>query len=133
MKVRPRSVSLTSVQLSGDLLDLLADSKEVLIETRSTSAVTKTVIWVAVDGNAVYVRSVRGDEGCWYQRVKSDPDVVLVIDEYRIPFRAVEANDEASIESASRGFRRKYPKGESLDAMLRSEVLQTTLRLEPSR
>lgn len=116
--------------LPTELLELLADTQEVLIETRSGEDVTRTVIWVGVSDDMVYVRSVRGESGRWYQRAIANDDVTLIVGEFRLELRAIRANDSASIEAASEGFRRKYPKSGSLDAMLRPEVLGTTLRLE---
>ncbi len=116
--------------LPTELLELLADTQEVLIETRSGEDVTRTVIWVGVSDDMVYVRSVRGESGRWYQRAIANDDVTLIVGEFRLELRAIPANDPASIEAASEGFRRKYPKSGSLDAMLHPEVLGTTLRLE---
>ncbi|MFQ5966543.1 MAG: DUF2255 family protein [Acidimicrobiia bacterium] len=112
-------------------LELIASAKEVTIETRSPDRVHRTVIWVAVGDETMYVRSFLGDAGRWYQRALADPDVALVVGDTRVAFRAVPATDAESIEHASEGFRRKYPKGRSLDAMVVPEVLHTTLRLEP--
>lgn len=119
------------MSLSSDVLDLLADTKEVFIETRSGATISRTIIWVAVHDQTIYVRSVRGESGQWYQRATTDPNVTLIVGEFRIRFRAVAADDPKSIEVASEGFRRKYPKSPSLDAMLHPDVLSTTLRLEP--
>jgi hypothetical protein len=110
---------------------MIASTKEVVIETRTRGRARSTVIWVAVDDGIVYVRSVRGCSGRWYQRVLVDPEVVLVVGGTRIPTRAVAAPDPDSVARASEAFRRKYPRGGSLNAMLRPAVLDTTLRLDP--
>ena len=112
-------------------VDLLAVAKEVRIETRSGDRVYRTVIWVAAENERLYVRSVRGDSGRWHQRAVTNPEVALIVGDTRVAFRAIPATDDESIEQASEGFLRKYPKGRSLDAMVLSEVLHTTLRLEP--
>jgi hypothetical protein len=114
-----------------DELALLAAAREVVIETRSGSRAYRTVVWVAVDGDDVFLRSVRGESGRWYQRVLVDPAVALDAGGTRIEGRVVPAADAVSLEQASSGFRRKYPKSGSLDAMLAPAVLDTTLRLEP--
>ena len=119
------------MSLHQELLDLIADTKEVSIVTTDGPRTVRTTIWVAVDGTEVYVRSVKGDDGRWYQRAMEYPEVVLEVGEYRVPLRAEPAADTESIEAASRGFRRKYPRGGSLDSMLRAEVLHTTTRLVP--
>jgi hypothetical protein len=43
----------------------------------------------------------------------------------------VPATDPESIRRTSDGFVRKYKPGRSLDSMVRPEVLDTTLRLDP--
>ena len=119
------------MSFSEEDLELIAATKEVIIETRSGDRVHRTVIWVVVDSGNVYVRSFRGASGEWYQRALADPNVTLELGERRIAARAVLAADPESVEGASDGFRRKYPKGASLEAMIVPEVLDTTLRLEP--
>ncbi|HUG09008.1 MAG TPA: nitroreductase/quinone reductase family protein [Acidimicrobiia bacterium] len=113
-----------------DLL-LLEETREVRIETRRGDRTYRTVIWVVVDDGAVFVRSVRGESGRWYERVLADPDVVLHVAGRQIAARAESAADDESVELTSAALRRKYPPGQSLDSMLRPEVLDTTLRLDP--
>ena len=117
--------------LSKSQLEILDDVKRVVIETRSGDRVVSTIIWVVVDEGDVFVRSVRGDGGKWYQRVLADPEVALRVGDDRFPFRAVPAGDPESVERVSEALRRKYSPGGSLDSMLLPEVLGTTLRLDP--
>lgn len=119
------------MSLHEELLELIADTKEARIVTGDAPNAIRTTIWVVVEGGGVYVRSVRGDEGRWYRRALADPQVTLEVGEYRVPLLAEPAPDTESVEAASRGFRRKYPRGGSLDSMLRAEVLHTTMRLVP--
>jgi len=42
------------------------------------------------------------------------------------------AADAASVEACSAGLRRKYRRSYSLRSMLRPEILDTTLRLDPA-
>lgn len=115
-----------------DHLEVIASTKEVEIATRSGSRIYRTVIWIATDGTDVFVRSVRGVAGRWFQRATTEPEVTVHVGEFTIPARAVAATDAASVERASEAFRRKYPPSRSLDSMLRPDVLGTTLRLEAS-
>lgn len=117
---------------TSEQLELIDQTGEVLIETRDRGRTYRTIIWVVVDNGDVFVRSVRGDSGKWYQRVLDDPEVALLVDGARIPAVAVAANDDESIERTSRALADKYPAGGSLDAMLAEDVLGTTLRLEPA-
>jgi hypothetical protein len=117
--------------LSPEQLGRIDDTQMVEIETRRGERVTRTIIWVMVDDGEVFVRSVRGPAGRWYQRALADPDVALIVGADRYPFRAALANDTESVERASNALRRKYRPGRSLDSMLAASVLETTLRLEP--
>lgn len=112
-------------------LETIAATREVFIETKAGSRAFRTVIWVVADDESVYVRSVRGEAGRWYQRALASPEVALRVGKQRIPARAVPVRDPETVALVSDEFRRKYRKGRSLDAMVRPEVLGTTLRLEP--
>ncbi|MGH8948792.1 MAG: DUF2255 family protein [Acidimicrobiia bacterium] len=116
--------------LSADQLQEIGEAREVVIETKRGDRVIGTVIWVVVGGEDVYVRSVRGESGRWYQRAVTEPKVALRVESARFEFTAVPANDPDSIESMSEALRRKY-RGRSLENMLQVETLGTTLRLEP--
>jgi hypothetical protein len=117
--------------LTEQQLALLAETKEVHIETGSDHGSTKTIIWIVVVDDRVYVRSVRGEPGRWYQRALANPEVSIHVGGEEIGFRAVYVDDGSEIEAVTRALRDKYPPGGSLDRMTREEVLDTTLRLEP--
>jgi hypothetical protein len=119
------------VSLSEDQLEILDEANLVVIETRSGQRAIGTIIWVVVDDGDVFVRSVRGESGKWYQRARAEPDVTLRVGDDRIRFTAVPAWDAESVERVSAALRRKYPPGGSVDSMLHPEVLGTTLLLEP--
>ena len=127
---------MTGSGLDGGTLDALDRTEEVHIETRrdASSPGRETVIWaVVVDGEA-FVRSVRGAKGRWYREASSNPDVTLRVGDRRVPVRAVPETDARTIEGVSEAIREKY--GASFPgptaAMLREEVLETTLRLIPA-
>ena len=117
--------------LSNDQLDLLDSTGEVHIKTRSDRGTLETIIWIVVVEGVVYVRSVRGEDGRWYQRALADPAVAILVDGQEIDFRAVSVDDPEEIDDVTQALRAKYPVGGSLDRMVREEVLDTTLRLEP--
>ncbi len=112
-------------------LDRLATLPEVDIETRSGDNRYRTIIWVVESNGSLYVRSFLGDEGKWYQRALEDPRVALIADDLRVEFAPRSATDPATVSAVSASFRRKYPRGGSLDAMVLPEILHTTLLLEP--
>ena len=117
---------------SSAQLEQVDHEKLAVIETGSGDRTHRTTIWAVVDDGDVFVRSVRGARGRWYQRVLADPSVRLHVGNESLKANAVLSNDPESIERVSEALRRKYPKGSSLDSMLRPEVLPTTLRLEPT-
>jgi hypothetical protein len=45
--------------------------------------------------------------------------------------RAVKADDPESVERCTAGFRAKYADSSSLGSMIRDEIADTTVRLEP--
>ncbi|MGB8665686.1 MAG: DUF2255 family protein [Serratia inhibens] len=117
--------------LSTEQLDWLDETKEVRIETSDGSRVTKTIIWIVVTEGVVYVRSVRGPEGRWYQRLLENPEAAIDVNGRQVDFRAVPVVEQDEIDAVSDALRDKYPPGGSLDRMTRDEVLDTTLRLQP--
>jgi hypothetical protein len=114
-------------------LVVLDDEPEVAIETRDApdGPVRRTIIWVVVDDDDIFVRSVRGHLGRWYRALTAFPEGTVIVAGQSIPVRAEPASDPASIEACSRGLRRKYGHDPSLDSMLRPHVLPTTMRLVP--
>ena len=119
-----------------DILRLLDDIQEVRIETRrdGDSPEHRTIIWVVVVEDEVFVRSVRGAKGRWYREISSNPEGALHVEEDRIPVRAVPATDEATVDAVSAAFRSKYQQSSpaSTEAMVRPETLPTTLKLAPA-
>ena len=121
---------------AADDAALMRDASTVRIET-SAGAGTPThraIIWIVVDdGGRAYVRSWLGERGRWYRELVSNPEGAVLVDKRRIAVRAVPA-DEAGIEACSRLLSVKHRTSKaSLASMLREEVLDTTLELEPAQ
>jgi hypothetical protein len=115
------------------LLGRIDRAEEVEIETRAPDGpVHRTIIWAVVDGDDVFVRSVRGTQGRWYRELMAAGEGALHVEGQRIAVRAVDATDDASVERTSAALSRKYRPGGSLRAMLQPETLPTTVRLEPA-
>jgi hypothetical protein len=106
---------------------------EVHVETSAApeAPVHRTTIWAAVDGDQVYVRSLRGPSGRWYRELRANPEAVLHVDGEAIPIRAVHVPDDESVARATAGFRRKYASSPALESMIRDEIADTTIRLQP--
>jgi hypothetical protein len=117
---------------SDSELRQISGSDEVRIETRAGSRSFRTIIWIVVDEGEVFVRSVRGEKGKWYQRALANPEVTLHVAGAEIPARAVAATDPSSVERTNEALGRKYKKGRSLDSMLKPEIFGTTMRLDPA-
>jgi hypothetical protein len=116
-----------------DVLERLRTTQEVRIETRAgpDAPVHKTIIWVVVDGERAFVRTYRGAKSRWYREVLVEPDCALWLGQEALPVRAVVATGPDAIAAVSRGFEAKYASSSSTPAMVRAEVLETTLELLP--
>jgi hypothetical protein len=108
--------------------------REVDIETRRAddAPAHRTTIWAVVEDGDVYVRSWRGAAARWHREITANPVAVLHAGGDAIPVRAVAATDPESVERASAGYRRKYANSPVMESMVRDEILDTTLRLEPA-
>jgi len=114
-------------------LALLAETREIEIETALPDGPAhRTVIWVVVDADDAFVRSYRGATARWYREAVANPAVTIHADDVALHARVIPAVDAASIRRVSEGLVRKYPGRGGLQAMLESDVLDTTLRLIPS-
>ncbi|MDQ3862285.1 MAG: DUF2255 family protein [Actinomycetota bacterium] len=120
----------------AETLRLLDETGEVYIETRrdGDSPVHRTIIWVVVVGGEVFVRSVRGQRGRWYREILSNPEGALHVEDNRIPVRATPATDGTTVDAVSDVIRSKYQESwpGPTAAMVRTEVLPTTLKLSPA-
>ena len=114
----------------ADTLRALRDVKEVRIRTEKHPR-TAVVIWVVVADDEVFVRSWRGAKGRWYRDIAAGGPATLEFDGRRLAVQAIPASDPAAVDRASREFLRKYQTSAHAQEMVRSEILPTTLRLEP--
>jgi hypothetical protein len=120
-----------------ETLNLLGETEEVYIETSRDADSPehhRTIIWVVVVGDEVFVRSVRGHKGCWYQRISAHPQGAVLVEDTRIPVRTAPATDTATVDAVSEAFRSKYEDAwpGPTAGIVRSEVLPTTLKLSPA-
>jgi hypothetical protein len=119
-----------------DTLKLFDQTPEIDIETsRGDGApVHRTTIWIVVDGDVAYVRSVRGPAGRWYRELVANPVGAVHVGGTAVAVRARPATDPATVDQVSNALNQKYLErwpGPTA-AMLREETLPTTLRLEPA-
>jgi hypothetical protein len=114
-----------------DLHDL-DTAHEVRIETHRPDGSTRSVvIWIVVDKGEVFVRSVRGAAGRWYQEALAEPAVTIDDSGRRLEARAIPVHDANSIRRVSDALQHKYKGADGLAEMLVPGILDATLRLEP--
>jgi hypothetical protein len=123
-------------KFDSDTLKTWDQTPEIQIETsRGEGApVHRTTIWIVVDGDQAYVRSVRGPAGRWYRELTANPIGAVPAAGTSVQIRATPATDSATVARVSDALNRKYRErwpGPTA-AMLREDTLPTTLRLEPA-
>ncbi len=108
-------------------------AEEVEIETQAPDGpVHRTIIWIVVDGDDTFVRSVKGTRGRWFREATANPAIAVHVDGRRIPATAIPATDPDSIDHINRALTAKYTGIEGYDSMLEPDVLSTNFRLEPA-
>jgi hypothetical protein len=112
------------------ILRELRDLQEVAIRTQRHPN-TAVVIWVAVADEEVFVRSVRGTQGRWYRDLSAGGPATLEFAGRQLAVQAIPVSDPAAVARASQEYLRKYQPSPYAQAMVRSDVLPTTLQLEP--
>ncbi|HVL54340.1 MAG TPA: nitroreductase/quinone reductase family protein [Vitreimonas sp.] len=121
------------MSFSPEELELIRRAEEVEIETQAPDGpVHRTVIWAVVDDERVFIRSVDGSQARWYREAQANPAVALHVEGRRLTATAIPATDPDSVQRTSDRIAEKYAGDPSTDTMLREEVLDTTLRLEPT-
>jgi hypothetical protein len=126
---------MTEPAFAADVLDRLRREVEVDIETHPTAGAPahRTTIWVVVDDrNRVLARSYRGAGARWYREATSGTPTALVIGHEVIPVTVEHARDDERIRACSVELERKYAGDPATAAMVRDEVLDTTLELHPA-
>jgi hypothetical protein len=124
------------VSFDPGTLALWQATPEIEIETSRADGgpVRRTIIWIVVDGESVYVRSVRGEAGVWYRALKARPRGAVHANGQRVAVQASSVTDAPTIARVSDLLRDKYQErwpGPTA-SMLREEILPTTMKLEPA-
>jgi hypothetical protein len=114
----------------ADTLRELRDVRELRIRTAKRPK-TGVVIWIVVADDEVFVRSWLGARGRWFRDLAAGGPATLEFAGRRIEVQAFPASADAAIARASGEFLRKYQPSSHAGEMVRSEILSTTLRLEP--
>jgi len=120
------------------MADFTADERRLLDGTDEVQVgfrpAQRIPIWIAVVGDDVYVRSVKGANGKWYQALAAGRAFWLHTGASEWSIVGEHVTDAAEIERVSEAFTRKYDKRwhASTVAMLRPETLPTTMRIAPA-
>ena len=117
-------------KFDANTLGELRAVREIVIRTEKHPA-TAVTIWVAVADEDVFLRSVGGSKGRWYRDLAAGRCATLEFAGRRLEVEAFPVSDPDAIARASREYLRKYQPSPYAQAMVRDEVLPTTLRLEP--
>jgi hypothetical protein len=121
------------MSFSDDDLGVLRAAEEVDIETQAPGGPShRTTIWLVVEGDDVFVRSVRGDQGRWFREANANPAVAIHVDGRRLPATAIPATDPESMDRTTRAVREKYVGIEGFDSMQNPAIFPATFRLEPA-
>ena len=97
------------MSFAQDDLARIRNAEEIDIETQPPDGpVHRTTIWIVVDGDDVFVRSVRADRGRWFREALANPAVAIHVDGRRLPATAIPATDPDSIERVTRAVIEKY-------------------------
>ena len=113
-------------------LRVLDDVQEPVIRTERHPK-SPIVIWVVVADGEVFVRSWLGVRGRWYKDLAQGGLATLEFDGRRVPVQAIPAGNPDAIARTSREILKKYAKSSHAQEMVRGEILETTLRLEPRK
>ncbi len=120
----------------SETLQTLDRTAEIDIETsRGEGApVHRVTIWIVVDGDDAFVRSVRGPSGRWYRELSANPRGAIHVNGRRLPIEAEPATDADSVSRVNDALKRKYEQRwpGPLAGMLREQVLPTTMRVKPA-
>ncbi|HVH65153.1 MAG TPA: DUF2255 family protein [Candidatus Acidoferrum sp.] len=115
------------------LLWKLADSDEIDIETRrdAKSPLHRTTIWIVPTKDGVYVRSVNGKKGRWYQEAVANPSVTIRVGRRKATARVEPERNPKVQREVTDAYREKYEERwpDETPSMYRRSVLPTTLRL----
>ncbi len=113
-----------------ETLQALRDEREVAMRTGAHPKSVVT-IWVVVAGEQVFVRSVYGACGRWYRDLATGGPATLEFGGRQLAVQAVPESEANALRLASNEYLRKYRPSPYAEAMVKTEVLPTTLRLKP--
>jgi hypothetical protein len=120
-------------QFDRNHLQMLSDAEEIVLELDSAPQdLQQVVLWVVAVGPNLYVRSVNGQHGHWYQKLLTESQASIRAEDQILPVRAVPVSDQNTWTQVSCEYLRKYAQYPQDAAWLVTpEIVATTMRLEP--
>jgi len=120
--------------VSNDELSKLGTAEEVQIAARGRDGKLRkpVTVWVVPYGDDLYVRSVKGPGGDWYQGVQATHNGAIRAGgaEHDVTFVDADANINDDVDAAYRSKYHRYA-GRILNSVLTAEARSTTLKLMP--
>ena len=118
--------------MAGGDLRHLAEVEEISIGfTRPDGSTGSTPVWVVQAGDGIFVRSMYGQRGGWYRRLRANPDGEVRDGAHQHPVRAEPVADAPTVEEVTRAYAAKYGDSPYVESLLSREAAGATLRLEP--
>jgi hypothetical protein len=118
-------------------LSRIADSDELQISTPKNDATMRrpVPVWVVRHGDALYVRSVRGEDGAWYRGARDHGRGHISVGAIDTDVSFVPITDRDVNAGIDAAYRDKYARYEPrfLDPMIVPRAQATTLELVPAR
>lgn len=120
-------------QFDQSHLQLLSNAEEIVLELDSPPQdCHQVVLWVVAVGSKLYVRSVNGQQGHWYQRLLTQSQASIRAADQVLRVRAVPVSDQNTWTQVSCEYLRKYAQYPQDAAWLVTpDIVATTMRLEP--
>jgi hypothetical protein len=106
-----------------DVIDAAASEKEVKLTTfgRKTGKPSEVIIWIATDGDHLYIRSGQGMRRHWPQNLEARGEGVLHLGNMDVKVKPRRVTDPAEARASSTFYARKY--GEFVKASKPDEPL----------
>ena len=96
--------------LKKDLIDAASSQKEVKLTTygRKTGNPSEVTIWIATDGNHLYIRSGQGMRRQWPQNLVARGEGVLHLGDMDLKVKPRQVSDPTEARATSALYTRKY-------------------------
>ncbi|MEU8343210.1 hypothetical protein SAMN05443665_1015133 [Actinomadura meyerae] len=108
-----------------------ADEIQVAPEKSDGTLRSPTTIWIVRTGEEMYVRSVNGRDGHWYQTAENTHRGQIRADGTTVDVAFVDEGDPAVNEQVDAAYMAKYGSTPYAEPMTRPGPRDTTLRLAP--